>query len=244
MRDKNFYIALLCAAVFAGCLYFYHKEMSAAAIKEGALDSLKEFRLSKTPSKAGAEAEVSDGAAEPVFEDAQAPAVQQEPPAPPEEQVEPAAEIKVYILGEVANPGVYLANERDRVEDVLSLAGGATDQADLAKVNLAEYVSDEQKIIIPKVGDETFAPEPAKETTKSKPAPTQTASTKTSGKININTASAGELTALPGVGESIAGSIVSYREANGAFKRAEDIMNVRRIGEKTFEGMKDMITVE
>jgi competence protein ComEA len=62
-------------------------------------------------------------------------------------------------------------------------------------------------------------------------------------KININTASADELTTLPGIGPSYAQRIVEHREKNGPFKRVEDLLNVRGIGDKTFERIKDRITV-
>lgn len=61
--------------------------------------------------------------------------------------------------------------------------------------------------------------------------------------ININTASQKELTTLPGIGESKASKIISYREENGKFKSIEDIMNVSGIGEATFEKLKSYITV-
>ena len=64
------------------------------------------------------------------------------------------------------------------------------------------------------------------------------------GKININTASAEELTKLKQVGPKYAAMIVEYREANGPFKSPEDLMKVRGIGEKTFEANKDVITVK
>jgi comEA protein len=63
-------------------------------------------------------------------------------------------------------------------------------------------------------------------------------------KININTASLAELQKLPRVGEKVAQRIIDFREKNGRFKRIEDIMKVRGIGEKIFNGMKDLITVE
>ena len=63
------------------------------------------------------------------------------------------------------------------------------------------------------------------------------------GKVNINTASADELTALPGIGPSYAQRIVEHREKNGPFKRIEDLLAVRGIGDKTFEKIKDRITV-
>lgn len=61
--------------------------------------------------------------------------------------------------------------------------------------------------------------------------------------VNINTADAGELAELPGIGGVTAGRIVEYREKNGPFEKAEDIMNVDGIGEGKFAGMEDMITV-
>ena len=62
-------------------------------------------------------------------------------------------------------------------------------------------------------------------------------------KININTASADELTALPGIGKAYAERIVEYREKNGPFKKLEDLLNVRGVGEKTFERIRDRITI-
>lgn len=63
------------------------------------------------------------------------------------------------------------------------------------------------------------------------------------GKININTASAAELIALPGIGEKTAEKIIAYRKENGKFKKIEDIQNVKGIAEKKFEKIKNMITV-
>lgn len=62
-------------------------------------------------------------------------------------------------------------------------------------------------------------------------------------KVNINTASVAELQTLPRIGPQIAQRIVDYRTKNGKFKRVEDIMKVRGIGEKVFEEIKDKITV-
>ena len=62
-------------------------------------------------------------------------------------------------------------------------------------------------------------------------------------KINLNTASVDELTTLPGVGKAYAQRIVEYRDKNGPFKKVEDVLNVRGIGEKTFERIRDRLTV-
>jgi competence protein ComEA len=71
--------------------------------------------------------------------------------------------------------------------------------------------------------------------TAAKPAATST--------VNINTASAGELDALPGIGAKTAALIVEYRQKNGPFKKIEDLMNVRGVGEKYFLKLKPQITV-
>ena len=63
-------------------------------------------------------------------------------------------------------------------------------------------------------------------------------------KININTASVEELQTLKGIGPATAKSIILYREEYGAFSAIEEIMNVKRIGEKTFAKIKERITVE
>lgn len=63
-----------------------------------------------------------------------------------------------------------------------------------------------------------------------------------SGMVNINTASAEQLAALPRIGPAIAQRIVAYREKNGPFKRPADLMNVKGIGESTFLQLKDLIT--
>ena len=62
-------------------------------------------------------------------------------------------------------------------------------------------------------------------------------------RVNLNTATLEELEALPGVGPSIAKNIIAYREAHGGFAAPEEIMNVKRIGEKTFDKLKAHITV-
>ncbi len=71
----------------------------------------------------------------------------------------------------------------------------------------------------------------------------QAASQTASQKININTASLTELQKLPRIGSSVAQRIIDFRKKNGPFKKIEEIMKVKGIGEKTFEQIKDLITV-
>lgn len=72
---------------------------------------------------------------------------------------------------------------------------------------------------------------------------TTAAQTMASTPVNLNTASAAQLEALPGIGKAMADRIVEYRQKNGSFKKAEDLMNVRGIGEKNFLKLKPLVTV-
>jgi comEA protein len=69
------------------------------------------------------------------------------------------------------------------------------------------------------------------------------ATAKSADKININTASLEELQKLPRIGPQVAQRILDYRKENGSFKRVEDILKVRGVGEKMFSQLKDLITV-
>ena len=141
-------------------------------------------------------------------------------------------DMKVYISGEVVNPGVYNVTEDTRLIDVLEMAGGATDEADLDSVNLASYVEDAQQINIPKIGEvDTLQSQNISETNNN------------SKLININTATKEELMTLPAIGDVKADSIIEYRTSNGGFDSIDELKNVSGIGDKTFEGLQDLITI-
>ncbi len=148
--------------------------------------------------------------------------------------------IQVYVVGAVNQPGVYLIPWDSRVQQAIAAAGGATADADLMRVNLAERVRDAQQVYVPYRGEVATPVLP-------------TAVARTSGagllaapalRININTASAGELEALSGIGPTLAQRVVEYRQANGPFRTPEDIKNVKGIGDGIFAEIKDWITVE
>lgn len=147
-----------------------------------------------------------------------------------EDDSEEAHEIMVHISGQVYNPGVVVLESGARLIDAVNLAGGLKKDADIDKINLAKKLSDEEKIYIPKIGEEYV------EVTESG------GSKDSSGKIDINTCSKEELLALPGIGEVLADRIIDYREKS-KFKSIEDIMNVSGIGKGRFEDIKDLIIV-
>ena len=154
----------------------------------------------------------------------------------------PAQEIIIVdIKGAVKNPGVYQAEADMRVIDIIDLAGGLSETADADTVNLSQRVADQMVIYIPAIGEEADRPITVAEN----PLAEQESGNGVTGteKVDINTADAVLLQTLNGIGEKKAALIIAYREENGSFQTIEDIMEVSGIGEKTFEGLKNLITV-
>lgn len=159
------------------------------------------------------------------------------------------AEIFIHIVGEINNPGVVKINQGQRVVDAIEKAGGATDKADLARINLAFILSDGQKVIIPGVNDkdmESYIVDGGGGSVafSGKSGALGNGVSLVKQKVNINTAGQSELETLNGIGPSIADKIIKYREKNGKFKRVEDLKNVSGIGESKFEGVKDEVCVK
>ncbi len=144
-------------------------------------------------------------------------------------------EIKVYITGEVKNPGVYSAEEDDRICDIVDKAGGFTDKADIESVNMAAHIKDEMHVIIENIDERIDKSENTIQNNKK--------DYLEDGLIDINTANAEELKTLNGIGDVLADNIIEYRENNGPFKTIDDIKNVSRIGDKLFEKIKKYIKV-
>lgn len=138
--------------------------------------------------------------------------------------------VYVYVCGAVRDPGVVEVPEGSRAEEALWLAGGMTAEADPFYVNLAETVTDGQKLYFPTLEEaETLEAE---------------VKAAAEGLVNINTASVEELCTLPGIGASRAADIVLYREKNGAFQKKEDIMKVSGIKQNAYDKLCDKITVQ
>lgn len=136
--------------------------------------------------------------------------------------------VVVAVVGEVANPGLMTLNEGSRIADALQIAQPLP-HADLLAHNQAQLLVDGQQIHVQAIG----AAPPAGGAAGAAPAE--------SGTVSLNSASASELTALPGVGEATAAAIVAHREANGPFTSVEQLTDVRGIGPAKFEAMRDMV---
>ncbi|KGG80175.1 hypothetical protein Y919_07660 [Caloranaerobacter azorensis H53214] len=143
--------------------------------------------------------------------------------------------IMVHISGEVYKPGLVILKEGDRVIDAVNAAGGLKEEADLDRINLAKKLVDEEKIYVPKKSEKNFVGNSQENVILNTSVSTN--------KININNASLNELMELPGIGKVLAGRIIEYRAKN-RFNSIEDIKNVSGIGEKRFEAIKDLITID
>lgn len=136
--------------------------------------------------------------------------------------------IYVDIGGAVKNPGLYELEKGARVKDGITAAGGIVGNADTSQINLAKKLNDEEKLYIPKAGEQ--APVVAT----GGPSPAQT------GPVSIQNGSKEDLMRLPGIGEKTADKIIEYRTAH-PFTAVEDLKEVPGIGEKTFESLKNNI---
>ncbi len=151
-----------------------------------------------------------------------------------EESISTQEMIYVQVSGAVVSPGVYQMPEGSRVFEAVELAGGMTEEADINAVNQAQALSDGQMIYIYGIGE----PRDLGDVMSG-----QTGNEQQDGRVNLNTATAEELMTLPGIGQSKADMIISYREEYGAYECVEDIMNIQGIKEGVFSKIKDQIKV-
>ncbi len=142
--------------------------------------------------------------------------------------------IAVHVCGAVVNPGVYQLEEGARVIQAIEAAGGVCAGAVQDYLNLAGLVKDGDKIYVPLENEveSGYIPDSMGETKETVLC------------ININTATKSELMQLPGIGESKADSIISYRKEHGNFKSTEDIMLINGIKEAVYSRIKDYIKVQ
>ena len=149
-----------------------------------------------------------------------------------EAEPETVSEGYVDISGAVNTPGVYKVTSETRLYELIEMAGGLTEDADIDSINQASTVSDGMKIIIPEIGQDIPGTSRMIGGT----------GNQESELVNINTADKSALMTLPGIGETYAERIIEYRNRT-AFNSIEDLKNIKGIGEATFEKLRDRITV-
>lgn len=150
----------------------------------------------------------------------------------------------VHVAGAVREPGVQRLGPEARVVDAVEAAGGATDDADLARVNLAAPLEDGQQVYLPRVGEDP--PEATPPLGGSTPAAGTSGSVSGPGDnelVNINTAGTTELEALHGIGPALAQAIVDHRNEHGPFTSIEQLTDVRGIGQAKLDGVRDQVTL-
>ncbi|AKG04264.1 MULTISPECIES: helix-hairpin-helix domain-containing protein [Salimicrobium] len=169
------------------------------------------------------------GSREEVLEQKENPLITEAEPAGDDETEAAEGDLIVDVKGEVNAPGIYEGRPGMRVYDAVEMAGGFTDQADEASVNLAQKLEDEMVILVTVVtGTEGGA---------------GLAVSEQGDKVKINYATVDEITTINGIGPSKAEAIVAYREENGMFRKTEELLEVRGIGEKTLENMEEYILI-
>lgn len=165
------------------------------------------------------------------------------PPPSPELSIETAAEaaagegdepaeaspVFVHVSGAVASPGLVELPEGSRVADAIQAAGGLSEGADGSSVNLARPLADGEQVV---VGLQASEAEGAPQAVADAP-----------GKVSINSATAEQLEALPGIGPATAQKIVADRKANGPFASIDELTRVSGIGQKKYEALAGLITL-
>lgn len=137
-----------------------------------------------------------------------------------------ASTIYVHILGQVAHPGLYALRDGDRGVDIVAAAGGFTETADPAGINLARFLTDGEQIVVPAVGEVLATP----------------GGVTGDGKVDLNSADVLALDTLPRIGPALADRIIAWREKNGPFASVEDLLDVPGIGEAILDGLRDLVT--
>ena len=156
-----------------------------------------------------------------------------------ESTIEEAKTITCDISGEVKSPGVYTLDAGSRLNDLITMAGGLTEEANIDVINRAAELTDGIKIFIPNINDNQYSSSVLTESYN-----TNVANKKSgpdNGKISINNASLEELQKIPGVGPVTAQKIVEYRENAGGFSSVDELLNISGIGEKTYKKIQDYV---
>ncbi|QYH35934.1 ComEA family DNA-binding protein [Salinibacterium sp. M195] len=136
-----------------------------------------------------------------------------------------APPVFVHVTGAVVRPGLFELADGSRVIDAIAAAGGFTATANRDELNLARLLTDGEQFAVPVEGEQSAD------------------AAASDSRVNLNTADAAALDTLPRVGPAMAARILAWRDANGRFASIDDLRSVSGIGDKTFEGLRELITV-
>jgi len=142
-----------------------------------------------------------------------------------------SAAVVIDVVGAVRHPGVVHMAGGARVVDAIAAAGGARHDADVEQLNLAARLVDGERIAVPRRGETVTSPVLPDGSTPDASAP-----------VDLNSATAEQLDALPGVGPATADAIIRDREAHGAFHSVDDLARVRGIGPAKLAQLRDLVT--
>ncbi|WP_309779295.1 ComEA family DNA-binding protein [Curtobacterium sp. SORGH_AS_0776] len=157
----------------------------------------------------------------------------------------------MHVVGAVARPGIVTLPGGSRVSGAVERAGGARDDADLARLNLARVLVDGERLYVPKVG-ETDIPAALDDSSSSVGGGGGGAGSDGAGggagsavdaAVDLNTADQTLLETLPGIGPSLAGRILAWRDEHGRFAAVEDLLDVSGIGDVRFAELRDRVRV-
>lgn len=147
--------------------------------------------------------------------------------------------VTVHVAGDVVHPGVYAIAAGGRVADAIQVAGGAAADADAEQLNLAARVADGERIYVPRHGE---AAPPVADTGGAAPGGSG-AKAGPAAPVDLNTATAAELEALPGVGPATSKAILAYRTAHGRFRSVTELLEVPGIGPAKLEALRPLVRV-
>ena len=151
------------------------------------------------------------------------------------------APLTVHVVGAVVAPGVVTVPAGSRAVDAVAAAGGMTAEADPAGVNLARPLADGEQVVVPRPGEAVAAAPGAGAA--GGVAPVGGAPGAPAAPVDLNTASAADLDALPGIGPVLAGRIVETRQAHGPFAAVDELVEVPGIGDAVLARLRPLVRV-
>lgn len=150
----------------------------------------------------------------------------------------PSARLLVVdVAGEVRRPGVYRVPAGSRVDVAVQQAGGVTRRGESSAVNLAMPLHDGQQVVVPRRGAVPTAATGGGHTPGGAAAP----GSPPAQPVSLSTATVEQLDTLDGIGPTLAGRIVQYREAHGGFRSVDELRQVDGIGDKRFEALRKAV---